>query len=81
MATAAFNQENNGFSSSDDENMNNTAACGYPFQLLDQALEEKFSCIICGEIIKTFMEIPCKKGHGGCKYCVERWEDIKYKLV
>jgi len=84
---AAFNPENIGFSSDDDDddtsdnnnNNNNKITSGYPFQLVDEALEEKFTCVICGEIIKTFLEIPCNKGHGGCKYCVEKWEENKYK--
>ena len=73
---AAYNNNNEDYSS-DESNYDSTG--GYSFSLLSKDLEEKFTCTICSKIIKEFTEVPCKKGHGACKYCLERWEEQKHK--
>ena len=75
---AAYNNKAENYSS--DENNYDENAGGYPFSLIGKnLLEEKFTCKICGEIIRQFVEVPCKKGHGACKFCLEKWEEQKHK--
>jgi len=73
---AAFNQEEN---YSSDENTYEDDTGGYSFSLINKDLEEQFTCTICSKIIKEFTEVPCQKGHGACKSCLEKWEEQKHK--
>ena len=74
---AAYNNNEEDYSS-DESNYDNTG--GYFFSLLNKDLEEdNFTCIICSKIIKEFTEVPCKKGHAACRYCLDRWEEQKHK--
>jgi len=75
---AAYNNRDNREERySSDENYDDNG--GYSFSLLNKSFAEKFTCIICGEILKDFTEVPCKKGHGACKGCLEKWEEQKHK--
>ena len=76
MAAAYNNQEEN---YSSDENSYDENTGGYSFSVLIKELEEKFTCMICSKVIREFAEVPCKKGHGACKSCLERWEEQKHK--
>ena len=50
---------------------------GFSFEFVEEKNTEKLSCIICHMVIRDFSEVGC--GHGSCKYCIETWEDKKYR--
>ena len=74
---AAYNNNNEDNYSSDESNYDSTG--GYSFNLFNEDMEEEYTCIICSKIIKVFSEVPCKKGHAACRYCLDRWEEQKHK--
>ena len=49
------------------------------FEYTDKKSVDKYECIICHNIIKDYIELPC--GHIGCQRCVKKWGQTTYKLV
>ena len=74
-----------GYSSRDSDSSSNESSTrnggGYSFELVDNKFEAKFTCIVCQLFIREFTEVGCGNGHAGCRYCIDEWEERRYRSV